>query len=407
MHRRHTLAGLTLAPMLLVLASCSQVLPPDSKAEAKGRWDTVRARLKLQLAEDAFKAARLDDASRHLDEAISLSPQLPAAYILRARILLEKGETASASEALDLALLNGADNAETDYLSGMISQRYGKFDDALAWYSRAVQREPMHAPYVVAVAETLVSLDRVAEALALVQSRMTDFEQNATLRAVAGGIYMMLGRYEDAANAYRDAARISPEDRRLNYQLGLALTMAENYQEGGAVLASASLDDDADASVLVALGRCRLGLRQASEAKAVLRRATEASPSNPRTWSLLAQACIDSGDLLGARQAAGQAVQLAPESIEYALLLGYVCCMQRDYPAAIATLERILQRQPDDTLALYLLAQAYRGQGDTGNADRCIERIRRIDPNADWATQPLEAPEARPPVAKRRTAVKP
>src|SRR6476620_1564862 len=123
-----------LTAALLVCAGCAQMFPADSKREAKDRWSGVRAKLKYELAQESFAAGQLDEAQKNLDESLTLKPDSGDAYVLHAKILLEKGQTASASEALDEAQRHGTDSPETDYLSGVISQRYEKLDDALAWY---------------------------------------------------------------------------------------------------------------------------------------------------------------------------------------------------------------------------------------------------------------------------------
>src|SRR5690606_37373782 len=155
----------------------------------------------------------------------------------------------------------------------------------------------------------------------LVRERLTDFEQNATLRALAGGIYMMLDRYEEAADAYRDAARIAPDDNVRQQQLGTALVLAGRYEEANVVLAPRAEAKEVSASTLVALGESRLGVHKASEAKVVLQRAVDGDSRSARAWGLLAQAALEANDPLTARRAATRAAQLAPDSREYRLLL--------------------------------------------------------------------------------------
>lgn len=379
-----------IAIVALGLASCSQLDQKRAQEEAQGRWSEVRGRLKCQLAADTFAAGQLDEAQTHVEEAIGLNPNAPDTYILLAKILLERGETAAAAQALEQGLHCGGDTAETDYLRGVIAERYGQFADALGWYQRASDRQPASAHYVATVAETLVALDRAADALALVKARRTDFEQNATLRALAGGIYVMLGRYEEAANAYREAAQIAPDDETLQFQLGLALTFGQRYEEGQAVLSGAADAEDVPPSVLVALGRCRLALNQYEQAKAALRRAVEASPGHSRAWSWLAQAASASGDLLTARRAASQAAQIEPDNLEHAILLAYVCWRQQDYANAVTLLKRVLNDAPEDMIALYLLSQCYGAVGDGRAAQDCGRRALRVDPRCEWARQMAE-----------------
>lgn len=386
---------------LLVMAGCSQMFPRDSKKEAKERWGEVRARLKYQLALESFKTRQLDEAQKHLGESLAMNPSLGAGHVLKARILLERGETAAASAALDVALRSGTDNAETDYLSGLIAQRYDRFDDALAWYQRAAEREPMQAHYVAAVAETLVALGRPTEALRTVEARFTDFEQNATLRAMAGEIYLMLDRYGEAAAAYRDAVRIAPEDKRVRGQLGLALTFAGNYQEAEIILselvqesAKAAPTEDTpsmDTSLLIALGRCRLARGAPEAAEDVLRQATRVDPESRAGWALLARAALSCRDLLTARTAAERAAELDSVGENY-LLLGYICWTQRDYAAAVRAAERVLRERREDSMALYLLAQSQHAAGQMTAAESSCRRALQDNPQCQWAQRLLDAP---------------
>src|SRR5437867_755862 len=104
--------------LALALGSCSEFkfMQPDSKQQAKERWSNMRGRLKLEMAQESYKAGQLDQALSILAECLSLDPQSGETYVLNSKILLEKGETAQASEALDEAMRHGSDNAETDYL---------------------------------------------------------------------------------------------------------------------------------------------------------------------------------------------------------------------------------------------------------------------------------------------------
>lgn len=381
----------TAAGTLLVLASCSGTKTPDAREEARGRWNAVRGQLKCQIAAEQIAKGQFDEAQEHLSEALGLNPEEPRAYVLMARVLLERGETASAADMLDQAIRHGGDTAETHYLSGLIAQRYARFTDALASYQQASGLDPTNAHYVAAVAETLVALGRVADALALVRERWTDFEQNATLRSLAGEIYMMLGRYESASAAFREATIIAPDDRVLQVQLGLALALAHRHTEAKAVLSAvAAADEEVSPTVLASLARCHLALGGYEEAKIIGRRVVEANPHGAAGWSLLGQAALGADDLITARRAAIRTVQLEPASTDHAMLLAYVCWRQRDYPAAITSLETVLGDRPDDLIALYLLGQSHRAAGNEGAAEDCHRRALRVNPQCEWARRFLE-----------------
>ena len=371
---------------LLGLAGCSTLAPTDSKGEAQTRWNGVRGQIKYQMAAESFAAGRLDKAESQLQEAVGLDPEASEPYLLLARLRLERGETAAAADAVEQAVRNGGDGHETDYFNGVIAQRYGRFAIALEWYQRASDRAPNYAHYLAATAEMLVALDQAAEALRLVRSRWTDFEQNAQLRSLAGEIYLLLGRYEDAAIAFRSASYLTPGDRVLQYQLGTALAMSRHYGEARKVLAGAvGASGPAPASALMALSRCELALGRPAAAKTVLRRLLDQDPRHARGWSWLARTSLQMDDLMTARRAAKRAVELESDHPDHALLLGYVCWRQEDYVTAITWLERVLQAKPDEPLALCLLGQCREALDDPEAARRCYQRALKMNPRFTWA----------------------
>lgn len=382
---------LSLPAGILMLAGCS--LTQDfatSGQQANARWNEMRSQLKCRIAEDCFDRGQLDDALKHVQEAVTLAPESPKPYVLLTRVLLERGEMAAADQALSHVSGLGNASPETDYLRGVVAQRYGRWDEALDHYRSASEREPRNADYVAATAEALVALDRVADALALVQDRWTDLEHSATLKALAGEIYLMLGRYEEASRAYRQAARIVPNDRMVKYQLGTCLTLAGNFLEGKEVLLDATKDDEkVPALVRSSLVRCHLELGEYAPAKALLREAVAEKPGSARDWALLAEASLGTSDLITARQAATKAAQCDPGNPDYAMVLAYVCLSQKDNESAQSSLRPILVDNPENPIALYLMGRSYEQSGDARAAIACYDRAVLANPDHPWARQRL------------------
>jgi Flp pilus assembly protein TadD len=203
---------------------------------------------------------------------------------------------------------------------------------------------------------------------------------------------MLTGRYDRAADVYRDAVRISPDDVTLQCQLGLALALADKNVEAVTVLAPvARKEKDLPGYVLVALGRAHLGAGQATEAKAALRRAAATSPNSLSAWSWLARAALTGNDLVTAREAAARATEVGAGAPEPFILLGYVCLRQGHKAAAVRALETALQKQPDDSLTLYLLDQARRA-GETPVKTRNPGEGVVITPAAHQAPTIVEPP---------------
>ncbi len=390
---RSAIAGAVLAVLLATqVCGCAVLFPKNPHKEAQGRWNEVRGRIKLQLAQDQFNAGRVRESEVQLKEAIGLDPTSAPAHILAAKLNLEKGELVAARESLDAAVRYGGVTPEISYLSGIIAQRYGDLDAALAYYREAAERAPQSAAYVVAQAETLTALGRLSEALDLIRARRTDFERNATLRALAGDIHTILGQYEAASDAYREAVLLAPDDPVFRLELGVALARARRDEEAIKVLAPVLAQKrDAPWSARLALGRAYLARDNPSEAREVFRNATRAFPGEAQPWSWLARAALASGDLITARQASEKATSLSPQDAAAWLTLGYVSQRQKDYPCARRALETSLRLEPGDPLAHCLLGQVLEAEGQKREAVLHYRQAIEADGDYEWARELLAA----------------
>jgi len=393
---RSAVVGAVLAVLLATqVCGCAVLFPKNPHKEAQGRWDSVRGRIKLQLAQDQFNAGRVRESELQLREAIGLDPTSAPAHILAAKLNLEKGELVAAKESLDAAVKYGGVTPEISYLSGVIAQRYGDLDAALAYYQEAAERAPHCAAYVVAQAETLTALGRLNEALDLIQARRTDFERNATLRALAGDIHTILGQYEAASDAYREAVLLAPDDPVFRLELGMALARARRDEEAIKVLAPVlSQKRDAPWSARLALGRAYLARDNPSEAREVFRDATRVFPGEAEPWSWLARAALASGDLITARHASEKATSLSPKDAAAWLMLGYVSQRQKDYAFARRALESALKLDPGDPLAHCLLGQVLDAEGRKDQALLQYRQAIQADADYEWAKELLAAADA-------------
>lgn len=389
---RGRIIRLILLMVLVQACGCASMLKPeDSKAQADLRWRKVRAQLKYQLALENYEKGRLEEAEDTLREVVGLYPDFTDAFVLLTRLRLEKGETAAASEALDEAMRCGGDSSETDYLSGMIAQRYERFDVALEWYRRALERKPNDVQYVLAVAEMLVALDRSAEALELARARWPDFDNNAAIRALAGKIYMILSDYEAAVEAFRSAYRVDPRDNVVAGDLGLAMVYAGHYTEARDIfLEIENRKGQLPRLLRMELARCFMELEDSQAARAEFRKIVESDPHYVSGWKGLAEAALETRDLMSARIAAGKCYELAPGDGQYALLYGYVCYRQQDDKEAVSALRVAVRLLRDDPVAHCLLGQCLQRLGRSEEARSCYQRAIAVQPDNPWARQLLD-----------------
>ncbi len=103
---------------------------------------------------------QFDKCRETVDQALNLSPESPALRLLSARLYIEKGLLEAAELDLEAARKIVPNDAESNYLSGIIFQRWKKPATALEFYKTASTKAPAELAYLLAEAEMLVALDR-------------------------------------------------------------------------------------------------------------------------------------------------------------------------------------------------------------------------------------------------------
>src|SRR5262249_19940968 len=122
-------------------------------------------------------------------------------------------------------------DAEADYLSGVVQQRWQKPEAALDYYTSASQKDPNEIAYVLARSEMLTSAGRQEEALKMLQEKVVFFENSAVIRDAVGELLIQFHKYGEASDMLRQASILGNGDPIILEHLGLALYMAGRYSE--------------------------------------------------------------------------------------------------------------------------------------------------------------------------------
>lgn len=396
---RPLLKSVAIALLTAGLAGCGEFPSKKFNKEAQAHWSQVRGQMKLQLAEEHLRAGRLAEAEAQLAESLRLDPKSTPAHILAARVGLEKGELAAARTALDRAIQLGGPTHETDYLLGVLAEWNGDFEPALDHFRQAADRGGPGPAYIVAQAEALVALGRAPEALDLIGKRGADFANDRAICVLAGDIHTMLGQYQEASDAYREAAQQDLTDWQTRMQLGTSLVRAGQYEEAIRVLAPLR-DSRKDLPWLarLALGQAYLGRGNAAAAREVFAEASRRWPDNADSWTWQARAALQQGDLAAARQSAEKACESGAGDLSAAhLLIGYICLRQGDLAHARSFLESVLGADPEDWLTHYLLGRVLASAGADAEAALHYRQAMKARPDQPWVRQLLAATDAPPP----------
>jgi tetratricopeptide (TPR) repeat protein len=337
----------------------------EARAAARDRMNAVTAQIHYGQAKQSFETGSFDRASREIDTAIAIYAESAEYYILRARIHLETHRLEEALDSLETAMEKDAKLAEPHYYAGIVYQRWSDDREAHESYLKAFELEPTKVQYLLAAAESLVTLGEFEQARLLIEPKLAYFEHNAALRQLQGQIALLQGQPKEAAALYSQARMLNPEDDLLLEELVWAQYAAELYGDCHAslkLLQERCKDERADLVHLEA--RCLAHLDRTTEARDLYIQLTRLRPSDVVAWSELGALCWDVGDYRRVAQCSVQIISLAPERYEGYMLQGINERHKDNLEAAAELLAQAAARAPDVALPHLLLAQTLEQKGD-------------------------------------------
>lgn len=354
----------------------------DQKAEAKQNWNAVRGDVKLQIVRQQLDAGRLDEAQKILETVLSTSPQDARAYVLATRLRLEQGRMADARSAIVMAQQLAPTDGEVQYYGGVVAQRYGDLNAALAAYEAAATASSNNAAYLLAWAETLSAIGRPGDALALIESRLNDFDDNVPLRVLAARAARQLGLKAPAVQYLREALLLARDDALLASFAAETFVWAGAWDEAFDVLHPMVAKADAPASARYLLAEACLACNKPAAALEAVAPLTKETDADAVALLLAARASLATSRLDEAVAYADRARRLAADSADVRLLCAYLA-MRRNRPdEALAEIDHALRLGADPVAPLCLKGQTHERTGKTNEAREAYLAALAANPDA-------------------------
>lgn len=167
---------------------------------------------------------------------------------------LRAKDYAGSAERLGELLRRGIDSFEAHYYRARALQGLKRWREAEEHYARAARHLPAFGPAHLGLADARLARGDLAGARAALRAGREAAPKDARLAEREAQVLRRLGRREDAARAFADAAALAPRDALLKVQLGEALRDVGRFDEAAAALREALALDPAPASYWNALG---------------------------------------------------------------------------------------------------------------------------------------------------------
>jgi tetratricopeptide (TPR) repeat protein len=365
---------------------CSQNHQTQKQAATK-QWNSARANVLFGLAKEQYANGNFDQSRKTIGEALGMDPDNAHARILSAKLAIEQGQLELAERELDKARKVSPKDAECDYLSGVVYQRWQQPQTAFDFYTSACEKAPAELAFLMAKSEMLVVMGRQSEALTLLKDKVIYFEHSAAIRDAVGQLLVQAGRYGEAADILSEACILDGSDKTIQEHLALAQYYAGHFRDAAEGLTNLMKEkpysDRPD--LLLALGQCQMDLGQVREARRTFESAAQLDGGSSAVWLSLARAAIQLKDTPRAEIALRKAMSLDPASSECRLMLGYLRLQQNKVKDALSAFERASVLDHSDTVSLCMIGYTLQKMGHTDQAIGYYAKALKIKPNDDMA----------------------
>lgn len=385
---RRSLFPIVVLGLLLTVAGCQS---GKRKAEVYKHWNSARASVQGSLAAERYKNGNLDDARKAVDEAIKLNPEDASFRVISARIHIERNQLEAADRELATGRKLDPKNAEIDYLSGIVYQRWQKPELSLDYYAMANEKAPGELPYLMARCEMLVNMNRLEEATVLLEHKLAFFEYSGPMRDMLGMLYLEAGRTADAVKMLEQATILAPDDTTIRERYVRALYRNGNYREAlsqvGRLLPEDRYKDRADLYLLK--GEAHIHLEQWRDARFALETALDKQPTLVPALLSLAKASLKMNDLDRTEICFRRAVAIQPENPQVHLGIGYMRLQQSRWDDAMKAFQKAASLDRTDPVALCMIGLTYEKSGKPDEAMSYYGKALQLSPTDPLAKQLL------------------
>jgi len=368
---------------------------PDVAAQAVAQADLWRQR------------GRTDVAIRFYEQAVELQAS-EANQLMLASAYQEQGRYEEAEALLRVMRVQRPLSVEVLTLSAGMQATRGRYDEAVAYYKRAIAIQDVtgqeSAGTRLLLAQTMAAYDHLAEAEALIGRVLELQPDNALAYGQLGDVYNKLGRPAEAMEAYQQAFRLDPT------QVQLYLALSNQFrQQGGRqddileLLQTAIRANPEEATLALALGdqlqrrgdtEAAIDAYQTALDKFELYTAPNtlnpgaANTSRAFAYIRLASVAEDMGLLEPAMNYYSAAVAAAPDVAWTHVTYGDALRRRNDVENAAAAYQRGIDVDPQFANAYVRLADLRDAQGSSASAAALRQQALGIAlASADFSTQ--------------------
>lgn len=402
-----TMAGIATA--LIAQNEFKKLLDETAQATAGAGPDLLSLRGDAHLA-----LGQHEDAAAAYKSALVAQPEHPKAVIGLARLSIVKNDVEEAAAAAARLVASNPNNAEAWTFHGSILRGQGKKEEALAAFDKALaldagQRSArlekaflqiemrrfdaarkelavagaaMPGNLMVTYANALLAFSEGKHAAAreLLQKILKVAPSHMPSLLLAGATELNLGASKQAELYLQQYVASNPRNDHGRKLLVGALLKLGRTEEALAVLEPALKDKDPDQQFLGLAGEAYIQARDFDNATKYFEMASAKAPKTADFRTSLAMAKLGKGDAADAVQELELSTKLDPSSRKAAFLLATTELRLKHYDKALAAVETLEAKTPNDPMVHNLKGGIYLYQFDMPKAKASLEKALALEP---------------------------
>ncbi|MCZ6464714.1 MAG: tetratricopeptide repeat protein [Proteobacteria bacterium] len=349
----------------------------------------VNSEAALLLYQVYLESNRLPDALRIAEDLVAQEPESLGGHMAVATVHERMGRLADAERALRRALVHHPGRFVLYSRLARMRRAAGDRDGEIAIYHEVLDTHPGHYGTLVSLADAQVAVEDLDGAIATYGELVSHYpDDQQSIRRLAS-LEVAVDRSVEAARRLEEALARNPELFELAYALG---QVYRNASEADAAIEAFERVPPGDSAYVDARLQITEILEERGDYAGALREAEQIRTLRPnRTLEFhIAALRWRAGDLEGGTALLNDMLAENPDDDEVLYQLGVLYGMAEQIDEALATMQRTLEKNPDNAHALNYIGYTWAERGENlDEAEAMILRALELRPDDGYITDSL------------------
>jgi tetratricopeptide (TPR) repeat protein len=330
-------------------------------------------------------------AIKYLNLAIKHDPYQEEAYHLLARQYLLTDQTEKSMQLMRrLVEVNPESSQAYFFLGSLYANKYKNYPKAISAFKNILAINPGDIRILRLIADIKIEQKKLTEAISYLEKIFEINPNNSDPLIEVAMLYYEMKRIDDAIKTFNQILFFNPNSPRILYFLGLLHADKNEWEKALDYLAKVSPQTRYYEDSVIRQVSYYQTQKEFDTAIKVATTATRKSPKNPKLWDLLASIHIANENPDQAINSIKQGLKSIPGHEELYFTLGVIYDRIGNTEKSIDAMEKVIEVNPDNALALNFIGYTYANQGiKLEYAKELIKKALQLKPDDGYIVDSL------------------